>query len=700
MSATRELNIKPSCAHEIHGFPADQTAQLWEKISRLVDDPLPDGKLKKKLKSKGGLYRLRVGDHRLFYSFGDTWIRLIALRRRDTGTYGNKAASLGPEAPRALPPRGEDVDIDTAVKPSDRPPFAFVAAPAVELAPAKKLPRAITPEWLASLKVPERSFPPLLLCATEEELLTADVPPGVLERVVDNLYPKPLAEVLEQPDLAISDPRDLVRFKEGSLLSFLLRLDPDQEKLTTWALEGPTLVRGGAGTGKSTVALHRLRALLRKPGASGRETALFTTYTRALQAVSRQLLAQLLTPEELSRVRVATVDEMAREVVARKRSLGPLEENPLGALTAVREGFLPSGPTMFERKLRARTLAKIPDRYLLEEITWIIEGREIASLADYEATPRPGRGVALGAKMRGAVWELHEALRARLAAGKAETFGALRREAATIARAGGAQRFDFVLVDEAQDLPPVGLSLLAHLAKTSAGLFFAADSKQSIYSRGAGWASADPRLQFKGRTALLRRNYRSTAEIDAAAFDLLRGEPQEEVAASTSPHSGPLPVLLRGVRPEREGHWAAQLVRQMAVHLRVPRHAAAMLVPGRVSGEVIAKAMTAAGLAARFFEGRDLDLEAKVVKVLTFHSAKGLEFPIVVVGGLHPGSYPEAADFDEPDAYEEAMRHHRRLLYVALTRAMRGLMMMSPAGCADAALTGLTSTLWNVQEAT
>ena len=119
--------------------------------------------------------------------------------------------------------------IDTAVEPSDRPPLAFVAAPAVELAPAKKLPRAITPEWLASLKVPERSFPPLLLCATEEELLTADVPPGVLERVVDNLYPKPLAEVLEQPDLAISDPRDLVRFKEGSLLSFLLPLDPPQE---------------------------------------------------------------------------------------------------------------------------------------------------------------------------------------------------------------------------------------------------------------------------------------------------------------------------------------------------------------------------------------------------------------------------------------------------------------------------------------
>ena len=106
MTAVRELNIKPSCAHEIHAFPADQTSQLWEKIGRLVDDPLPDGKLKKKLKGKGDLYRLRVGDHRLFYSFGDTWIRLIALRKRDSQTYGHKASSLGPEAPapRKAPP--------------------------------------------------------------------------------------------------------------------------------------------------------------------------------------------------------------------------------------------------------------------------------------------------------------------------------------------------------------------------------------------------------------------------------------------------------------------------------------------------------------------------------------------------------------------------------------------------------------------
>ena len=101
---------------------------------------------------------------------------------------------------------------------------------------------------------------------------------------------------------------------------------------------------------------------------------------------------------------------------------------------------------MFERKLRARALARVSSRYLLDEMDWIIEGREIATLADYEETPRPGRGVALGSKMRGAVWELRDAFRARLAAGKAETFAAIRREAAEEARSGkSVPRFDHVL---------------------------------------------------------------------------------------------------------------------------------------------------------------------------------------------------------------------------------------------------------------
>jgi len=52
--------------------------------------------------------------------------------------------------------------------------------------------------------------------------------------------------------------------KEGELLTFLLKLSPEQEKYARWSpqVTGPTLVKGGPGTGKSTVALYRIRSLL------------------------------------------------------------------------------------------------------------------------------------------------------------------------------------------------------------------------------------------------------------------------------------------------------------------------------------------------------------------------------------------------------------------------------------------------------
>jgi superfamily I DNA/RNA helicase len=260
------------------------------------------------------------------------------------------------------------------------------------------------------------------------------------------------------------------------------------------------------------------------------------------------------------------------------------------------------------------------------------------------------------------------------------------------------ERYDFVVVDEAQDLSPVTLSLMAELSQAGAGLFFASDSKQSLYSRNYTWSSAHPRLQFTGRTAILKRNYRSTAEVDRAAFDVLAPEEGEALETSASVHTGPMAVLLRGVPAADEGEWAGRFVRQMCRHLRMKISASAVLVPTEVGGRRLAEQLSAAGVSARFFPGRELDLQAEVVKVLTLHSAKGLEFPVVVVCGFEPGAYPVATDHDDPAVYQERLRHERRLLYVGMSRAMRGLMVIVQADCQHEALLGLPPENWHVEE--
>jgi ATP-dependent exoDNAse (exonuclease V) beta subunit len=70
----------------------------------------------------------------------------------------------------------------------------------------------------------------------------------------------------------------------------------------------------------------------------------------------------------------------------------------------------------------------------------------------------------------------------------------------------------------------------------------------------------------------------------------------------------------------------------------------------------------------------------------------------VVVCGFGPSTYPLAEEFDEAAVYQERLRHERRLLYVGLSRAMLGLMVMVQADCQHGVLLGLSPEHWHVVE--
>ena len=713
MLIARELNIKPACMNEIHALPAKMMPMVVEKITWLTGDPIPDGKLKKKLRHPPGTYRLRIGDYRLIYAFGDAWVRLLAIRRRDDAYAGKDLVEY--EEPEAWPPGEEPGGLpddfpEESGEPLQGPPPKGQLPPATSLEPGVGLdpgvlPRSITVEWLAELKVPEECHAALRACADEDALLAVPVPPWVLERVVDNLWPRPLDEVARQPDCAVEDPQDLQRYKDGDLLGFLLRLDSGQEKLVDWRLRGPSIIKGGPGTGKSTVALHRVRALLDRAVAEGRPAPriLFTTYTNALTRFSEQLLQQLL-GERASLVTVSTADNIARKMVEQVETVAD-PAMPLQLVRALDELRARWGK---RRRTGGKagnagddaalaTLADLRTDFLLEEFEWIIEGRGLGTLEEYLAADRTGRAVPLHRSLRVVVWDLYQEFQAELVRQHLTTFGRVRIRALEILRAERYQeRYDAVLIDEAQDLKPAALSLLVELCRDPSGVYLTADAGQTIYSRGFTWSQTNERLRFRGRTALLKRNYRSSGEIAqaATAFARMTGAGDPDCLDLECVHRGPPPVLHACDTPEQQWSVAADFINHAAGELRLQPQAAAVLVPSNALGEQAADELTRLGLPARFMRGTKLDLYAPEVKVLTLHSAKGLEFPIVVIVGLQQGHFPRLPRELTPEEAEEETQAFRRLLFVGITRAMRGLLICYPRAKPSPFIAELDPALW------
>ena len=71
---------------------------------------------------------------------------------------------------------------------------------------------------------------------------------------------------------------------------------------------------------------------------------------------------------------------------------------------------------------------------------------------------------------------------------------------------------------------------------------------------------------------------------------------------------------------------------------------------------------------------RQADEDQDAVQLMTLHSAKGLEFPLVFLAGMEENLFPHKMSLEEPGRLEE----ERRLAYVGITRAMQKLYLTLP----------------------
>ena len=695
-----ELIFKRAFQNQLRALPRKQRMLVQEKIDLLCDDPTPDGHLKEKVhqfKCQETIFRLRCGDYRVLYTYGAGWVKLLIVELRKDVYRGDHLVL----DETALP---DEALADVDLTPKETPPVFPIYLVDTPLSDDDLLPVPIDEALLTGLGIPQEYFPGLMACRTLEDLTKAQTPSEEARTAIFDCVTNPdLPRVMQQPDYVIPTDDGLLRFKEGELVAFLLKLSPDQEKYVYWGMNaaGPALVKGGPGSGKSTVALYRVRELLRALRQAGTEQPriLFTTYTNALVNVSRQLLQTLL-GEDICWVEVRTADSLAYNIATGNGSASRMA-NTAELRQALREAqrHVSFQGNLLQRQTQGKIIDTLGQDYLIEELTQVIEARQLTTLEAYLAAPRPGRRMPLNELQRTAIWRLHETFLVALEQLGCQTWQMMRARAEEMVRSGqGPESYDAVLIDEAQDLDPSLLRMLAGLCRSPNRLFVTADANQSIYGSGFRWSDVHESLQFRGRTGILRANYRSTKEIGEAARAYL-GEARLDAELSEVEYinNGGIQPAMRAVRSKNEEiDLLARFLPKAARHLLLGLGACVILCPTERSCQAIVDGLTAHGLEAIYMTGKDLDLGWRGIKVMTLKSSKGLEFPIVALAGFLDSPYPLLRSNITDEEREEALAQERRILFVAMTRAMRALLVVVPAEMTSPLLRNFDSIYWNI----
>ncbi|WP_436778202.1 UvrD-helicase domain-containing protein [Yinghuangia sp. YIM S09857] len=464
----------------------------------------------------------------------------------------------------------------------------------------------------------------------------------------------------------VSGPAELEEILTKPFAAWRIFLHPTQRRIAYRpSYSGPAQVTGGPGTGKTVVALHRVKHLLdQRPDTR----ILLTTFTTALANSLRENLGMLVSdPEKLSRVEVTTVNAIAHRVVRGRKN---------GVYALVDDNDV---RMRWERIRRALDLPWA-EAFLSQEFRHVVLAQGIVTKDAYLDCVRRGRGSALSRPQRGRVWDAIEAFTTGLDKERRQTHLQLCAEAARMLteNPSPAVRFDHVVVDEAQDLHPAQWRVLrALVAEGPDDLFITGDPHQRIYDSRVSLRSLG--IPVAGRTGRLRINYRSTEEILVWSRRILDGEPVDDLGGDGSDSLVGYRSLLRGGAPVVRSFGASTqeaggIVDQVRAWVESGVPTSEIAVCGRfksVNDKVFDHLADAGIPAVMVREGVDGDTEG--VRIATMHSMKGLEFRCVAVAGVNAGTFPWERAVTPVDVdrlqHEADLAAERCLLYVACTRA-------------------------------
>ncbi len=493
----------------------------------------------------------------------------------------------------------------------------------------------------------------------------------------------------------------------GSFDQWRIYIHPEQRRMAQGARKGSARVFGGAGTGKTVVAVHRANNLAKRaiPNQDAGEEPpriLLTTYTKGL---AQGLKSQLNTlnpsfPEAGDPgnpgIWVDNIDAVVRKVIANAQSseIEAATKRVLGLSSSSARPYTErDAAQVWEAAVEGasdelpRALANTT--FLQQEYEAVVLANAITTQGEYLKVARTGRGTPLNRKQRKLVWSILESVMQTQAVDGQLFWPTMSAVGAEILHvryeAVRGSLLDHVVVDEAQDFNAGHWRFLrACVAEGPNDIFIAEDSHQRIYGQpltlsrfGIHTSGASRRLTLNYRTTKENLDYAIRILIGADNVDFLDAEGEvDSTARYRSARSGPDPYLVTTGSEQEEFDVAGHFISKWLDSPDDVRIGVMCRTRGQLSRVV--SGLADYGIDA--VQTRNAELAShEQVSVMTMHGAKGMEFTHAILMGVGKNLMPQRfrlKDLSDEDV-RQALQRERSLLYVAASRARDELVITS-----------------------
>lgn len=477
---------------------------------------------------------------------------------------------------------------------------------------------------------------------------------------------------------------------QGSLSDWMLYLHPDQRTVAFDEYDGAVRLQGVAGSGKTSVLLHRAKYLAEKY--QTQSIAIFTL-NHSLASLIKDLLTDLASPEVCKRIHVYDVESFATAVINAFLPGQLFHKYDARSTETLEECFWDS----YEKPEQCRTLREVcsylgnrkvnVERYLRDEFIWVrsaFRSRTDESTwtsipvrttyLDPTAAPREGRAIPFVSDYRSAILSALQFYEEHMEA------GGFADQAAVVLLAHSCLdrlkapdspfKYRSILIDEVQDLSTVELELLSACVDFQAnGLFLVGDPEQQVYPKEHNLRKAGIEIETR---RFFRKNYRNPRQILEAASELLRlhdqqGRDPDDAKLALSPEYATRlsskPLLVQCADEDDQISFLVNFVTRRMAESELP--ICIILCTAREDDETKLSDFEAK-LGQRKLQTEQLlgtqKLRLKTVYLSGLETVKGFEFSRVFIVGI-------GDQFPAPDLPKEESWRDVRRLYVALTRA-------------------------------